>query len=260
MMESPQIRVAMLCGNGRSSRILYNSLATLPGVQITRVIVENSPSALALLRGRVRKLGAAKVAGQLLFMAYNRLLSRASTRRIQQLMRGYGISDAPFPTANLHQVDSINTPGTIGLLAAARPDAVIVNGTRIIAASILSAIACPVINTHMGITPRYRGVHGGYWALARGDRENCGVTVHLVDPGIDTGGVLYQDTIHPDSRDNFNTYPIHQLAKAIPLIMAALDDVRRQQIQVRPGVLPSMLWSHPTLFEYLGNRIRYGAK
>ena len=259
-MEIPQIRVAMLCGNGRSSRILYNSLASLPGVQIASVILENSPSALALLRGRVRKLGAAKVAGQLLFMAYNRLLSRASTQRIQQLMRDYGISDTPFPAANLHRVDSINHPGTIDLLAAARPDAVIVNGTRIIAASILSAVACPVINTHMGITPRYRGVHGGYWALARGDRENCGVTVHLVDSGIDTGGVLYQDTIHPDGRDNFNTYPIHQLAKAIPLLKAALDDVRRQQIQVRPGLSPSMLWSHPTLFEYLSNRIRHGAK
>ncbi|MBV2132967.1 formyl transferase [Pseudomonas sp. MAP12] len=259
-MESPQIRVAMLCGNGRSSRILYNSLATLPGVQIACVILENSPPALALLRGRVRKLGAARVAGQLLFMVYNRLHSRASAERIRQLMTDYDISDAPFPAEVPSRVDSINNPETIDLLAAARPDVVLVNGTRIIAASILSAIACPVINTHMGITPRYRGVHGGYWALARGDRENCGVTVHLIDPGIDTGGVLYQDIIHPESRDNFNTYPIHQMARAIPLIEAALDDIRHHQIQVKPGVMPSMLWSHPTLFEYLGNWVRSGAK
>lgn len=260
MMETPQTRIAMLCGDGRSSRIIYNSLAKLPGVQIECVILEDSPSAIALLRGRVRKLGAAKVAGQLLFMAYNRLLSRASAERIHQLMADYGISDASFPAEILSRVDSINSPRTIELLAAARPDVVIVNGTRIIAASSLAAIPCPVINTHMGITPRYRGVHGGYWALARGDRENCGVTVHLVDPGIDTGGVLYQDIIHPERYDNFNTYPIHQLAKAIPLVQAALDDIRHNQIKVKPGVLPSMLWSHPTLFEYLGNWLRRGAK
>ncbi|MNF23027.1 Phosphoribosylglycinamide formyltransferase [compost metagenome] len=259
-MENPHVRVTMLCGNGRSSRILYNSLAKLPGVRIERIILEDSPSALALLRGRIRKLGAAKVVGQLLFMAYNRLLSRASTERIHQLMADYGISDAAFPAEVLSRVDSINNPRTIELLEAARPDVVIVNGTRIISASILAAISCPVINTHMGITPRYRGVHGGYWALARGDRENCGVTVHLIDPGIDTGGVLYQDIIHPESRDNFNTYPIHQLAKAIPLVKAALDDIRHNQIQVKPGVLPSMLWSHPTLLEYLGNWVRSGAK
>ncbi|MCY1250941.1 hypothetical protein D9M72_646400 [compost metagenome] len=72
--------------------------------------------------------------------------------------------------------------------------------------------------------------------------------------------MLYQDTIHPESRDNFNTYPIHQLAKAIPLVKAALDDIRHNQIQVKPGVLPSMLWSHPTLLEYLGNWVRSGAK
>jgi folate-dependent phosphoribosylglycinamide formyltransferase PurN len=87
--------------------------------------------------------------------------------------------------------------------------------------------------------------------MASGDPEHCGVTVHLIDPGIDTGGVLYQATIHPDGRDNFNTYPVHQLAQAIPLMKAALDDVRLQRLEVKAGVLPSRLWSHPTLFGYL---------
>lgn len=260
MSDRQPTRIAMLCGNGRSSRILYNSLARLPDVRIERVVLEDSPSPLSLLRGRLRQLGSARVAGQLLFMAYNRLLSRASSARIRQLMADYGISDAALPAEILARVDSINSPTTIELLEAARPEVVIVNGTRIIAAPILAAIPCPVINTHMGITPRYRGVHGGYWALARGDRENCGVTVHLVDPGIDTGGVLYQDIIQPDSRDNFNTYPIHQLAKAIPLLKAAVDDIRENRLQVRPGVAPSMLWSHPTLFEYIGNWMRNNAK
>ena len=48
-------------------------------------------------------------------------------------------------------------------------------------------MACPVINMHAGITLRYRGVHGGYWALAEQHPEWVGTTVHLVDPGIDTG-------------------------------------------------------------------------
>lgn len=260
MTNGPATRIVMLCGDGRSSRIIYNSLAKLPGLQIDCVILEASPSAIGMLRNRVRKLGAIKVAGQLLFMAYNKILSRASAGRIRELMTDYGISDAPLPREVLRRVDNINSATTIELLTATKPDVVIVNGTRIISAFVLSAIPCPVINTHMGITPRYRGVHGGYWALARGDRQNCGVTVHLVDPGIDTGGVLYQDLIQPDNRDNFNTYPIHQLAKATPLIKAALDDIRENKVQVKPGVLPSMLWSHPTLSEYIGNWIRTKAK
>ena len=41
---------------------------------------------------------------------------------------------------------------------------------------------------HAGITPQYRGVHGGYWAVVNNDPEHCGVTIHFVDKGIDTGG------------------------------------------------------------------------
>ena len=112
----------------------------------------------------------------------------------------------------------------------------------------------------MGITPKYRGVHGGYWALAMEDGDNCGVTVHLVDQGVDTGGVLYQDTIRTDKNDNFNTYPIHQIAKAIPLMKAALDDVKENRISVRQGVLPSHLWYHPTILEYMKYWIQRGVK
>ena len=60
-----------------------------------------------------------------------------------------------------------------------------VNGTRIISSRVLDSIGCPIINTHAGITPRYRGVHGGYWALAEGHPEEVGTTVHLVDKGIE---------------------------------------------------------------------------
>jgi len=112
----------------------------------------------------------------------------------------------------------------------------------------------------MGITPKYRGVHGGYWALVNKDRANCGVTVHLIDQGIDTGGVLYQDTINTDHSDNINTYPIHQIAKGISLMKAALEDITEDQINVRPGVYPSKLWYHPTLIEYFKHWVQKGVK
>ena len=75
------------------------------------------------------------------------------------------------------------TSGTVALLTSLRPVVVVVNGTRIIAARVLESAGCPVVNLHAGITPRYRGVHGGYWALAERHPEWVGTTVHLVDPG-----------------------------------------------------------------------------
>lgn len=63
------------------------------------------------------------------------------------------------------------------------PDIVVVNGTRIINEETINCLHVPMINMHMGITPRYRGVHGTYWALTQGDKEHCGVTIHVIDKG-----------------------------------------------------------------------------
>ena len=79
-----------------------------------------------------------------------------------------------------------------------------------------SAIDVPVINIHAGVTPRYRGVHGGYWALREGRPGLAGSTVHLVDPGIDTGGILAQATFTAGDADSIATYPLLHLACGSP--------------------------------------------
>lgn len=248
----------MLCGNGQSSRIMFNGL--MSDVDIECVIIENKPSGKAMIKRRIKKLGITKVTGQLLFLVVNKLLANSAKIRIKQLISDFGLNDKSFPVDIVRRVDNVNSPETISLLQMINPDAVVVNGTRIISSDILSSIDAPFINTHMGITPKYRGVHGGYWALANGDSNNCGVTIHLVDQGIDTGGVLYQDIINPEKCDNFNTYPIHQIAKAIPLMKAALNDVKEKKISAKQGVFPSLLWYHPTLTEYIKNIFQKGVK
>lgn len=248
----------MLCGNGQSSRIMYHGL--VPYVDIECVILEKKPSGKIMIQRRMKKLGILKTTGQLLFLIINKLLAKTSQTRVKRLISDFGLNDKSFPNNIIRKVDSINNEETVSLLKRINPDAVVVNGTRIISKSVLSSVNAPFINTHMGITPRYRGVHGGYWALVNGDPDNCGVTVHLVDQGIDTGGVLYQDIIRADNCDNFNTYPIHQIAKAIPLMKAALNDVKEKRINVIQGVLPSHLWYHPTLFEYVNHWVRKGVR
>ena len=71
----------------------------------------------------------------------------------------------------------------------------------------LGSLGCPVVNVHAGITPRYRGVHGGYWALAERHPEWVGTTVHLVDPGIDTGAILAQATFDVSRRGHDRHLP-----------------------------------------------------
>ena len=51
-------------------------------------------------------------------------------------------------------------------------DVIVVNGCRIISKKILNNVPAKFINTHEGITPKYRGIHGCYWALVNKDKEN----------------------------------------------------------------------------------------
>ena len=124
----------------------------------------------------------------------------------------------------------------------------------------LNCINATFINTHAGITPNYRGVHGAYWALANNDIDNCGVTVHLVDTGIDTGGILYQENIKITKQDNFTTYTYLQIAEGIKLMKKALNDIIKNNISIVKKQSDSKLWSHPTIWKYLITRITKGIK
>ena len=245
-------RVVLLASDGDSTRIVFHAL------QPQAVVLENHLSSLALLRRRRRRYGLRKVLGQLAFRTtVVPLLSATSKGRVREILAQDSLSIAPIPESVVTHVHSVNDDETITRLRELQPSVVVVNGTRIISPRLLSSVAVPFINTHVGITPLYRGVHGGYWALATGDNAHCGVTVHLVDQGIDTGSILFQASIAPTASDNFVTYPYLQIAAAIPLLKQAIQDALVGSSDRQPAPPGhSRLWTHPTLFEYMKLRTR----
>jgi methionyl-tRNA formyltransferase len=160
-------------------------------------------------------------------------------------------------------VPSVNDAHVVPLLRSLQPALVVVNGTRIIAARVLDGVGCPVINMHAGITPRYRGVHGGYWALVEHHPEWVGTTVHLVDAGIDTGGILAQTTFEVTGKDSFSTYPALHLVHGLALLAFQVEKAMTGQPleptpeRIAPG---STLYYHPTLWGYLWCRWRHGVR
>lgn len=255
---SARARIVLLAGDGLSTRVMYHGLRE--EFDIVEVMLEQKPSAFKMLRHRARKLGMAQTLGQLGFIVYSRMLGRASHPRIEQLLLQHGLSDAPIPTQVVSHVTSANERSVASRLRKLAPQAVVVNGTRILGKKLLATVDAPFINTHMGITPAYRGVHGGYWALVNDDRAHCGVTVHLVDAGVDTGGILYQALITPEADDNFATYPILQLVQGLPLMRVALRDIAAGRVAPSVSKGPSRQWYHPTLLGYWKTRLRRGVK
>jgi phosphoribosylglycinamide formyltransferase 1 len=76
-----------------------------------------------------------------------------------------------------------------------RPDLVVLAGfMRILAPGFLSRFAGRVVNTHPALLPSFPGAHAVADALAYGVKVS-GVTVHLVDEGVDTGPVVAQAAV-----------------------------------------------------------------
>jgi hypothetical protein len=256
------VTTVVVLGRDRSStRSVVHGLMTA-GIPVTRVILERREPRLAFLRRRERRYGLDTVIGQLLFLGavvpVLRLVSRERRRRLGVMS---GLNDGPLDEELVARVPSANDPGTIDVLRTLAPRVVVINGTRILSRDVLTAVPATFLNLHAGITPGYRGAHGGYWALADGHPDRCGVTVHVVDPGIDTGAVVDQATIEPTDADDFTTYPLLQLAAGLPMLVRAVRDALDGTIATRPAPeMPSRTWTHPTAWGYLWRRIRRGIR
>lgn len=97
------------------------------------------------------------------------------------------LADSPDRTAwNVALADAV---------AAHEPDLVVLAGfMRILAPGFLSRFPGRVVNTHPALLPSFPGAHAVADALAYGVKVS-GVTVHLVDEGVDTGPVVAQAAV-----------------------------------------------------------------
>lgn len=57
---------------------------------------------------------------------------------------------------------------------------------------LIEQVPLGVINVHPGALPQYAGIYPVFWQMLRGE-SRLGCTVHFVDPGIDTGNILFLD-------------------------------------------------------------------
>lgn len=247
-------KIVLLGGKGDSTNIVFHALNETYGIHTA--IIEESESKQLFLKRRLKKLGFFQVSGQVLFQVLVvKWLDFFSKKRISEIISENALNVNEIPESKIKSVSSVNSAECIELLKTIQPDLIIVNGTRIISKKVLESVSCKFINTHAGITPMYRGVHGTYWALAENDKENSGVTVHFVDAGIDTGNIIYQSVVIPTSKDNFVTYPLLQLAEGLRILKLAVKASLDGQVETQSREGNSKLRYHPAIWQYFYYRI-----
>ena len=88
------------------------------------------------------------------------------------------------------EVPHINHPDVVTLARALQPDLIAVFGTSLIRGDLLKQGRLGMANLHGGLSPEYRGADCTFWALYNREPHKVGCTLHWIDAGIDTGGLI----------------------------------------------------------------------
>lgn len=251
------MKVIIFTSRNKSGNAVFNNLRdNFQDLEIF-VIRDIGTNKGNLLKRRVKKFGYVKVLNQLVFQIFVvKWLNILYRKRISDLKETINFNN--IPSERITDVSSINDLEVLNCVREFNPDVIFVSGTGIIKNHILEGIKCPILNIHSGITPEYRGVYGMYWALASNEPELAGVTLHLVDKGIDTGKILDQTLCDFTSKDSVVTYPFLQLKLSLLLINNYLK--KKEQYNIFSKGQKRKLLYHPTFTYYLYTFFTKGVK
>lgn len=112
------------------------------------------------------------------------------------------------------------------------PDLTVLAGfMKVLPPNFVQALSPKLINTHPSLLPLFPGAHAVRDALAAGSTET-GVTIHIVDEGVDTGPQLAQErlAILADETE----YELHDRIKEIErkLLVGVVRDIADGRIQL----------------------------
>lgn len=101
----------------------------------------------------------------------------------------------------------------IHLLKTASVDLICLAGyMKILGKELLEAYPNRIINLHPSLLPKFKGAHSIEEFYNSSEKET-GITIHLVDQGVDTGPIIFQKKISRQEQDSLEdlTEKIHEL-------------------------------------------------
>jgi methionyl-tRNA formyltransferase len=86
---------------------------------------------------------------------------------------------------------------------------------------VVSAPRIGSFNMHPGPLPRYAGLNAVSWALYRGETRH-GVTIHKMEPAIDTGPIVYQSLFGIEANDTALSVFVKCIKAGVALMLQLL--------------------------------------
>lgn len=133
-----------------------------------------------------------------------------------------------FQPVSMKETDFLNE------LSLIRPEImVVVAYGRILPESILKLPPFGCINVHASLLPEYRGAAPIQWAIINGD-EITGVTTMLMDKGLDTGDILFEEKIRISDEDTTETLSRKLSELGASLLLNTIKGIKEGSIKPKP--------------------------
>jgi methionyl-tRNA formyltransferase len=132
------------------------------------------------------------------------------------------------------QPASLRSPEAVAALQALHPDVIVVAAFgQILRPAVLDLPPFGCLNVHASLLPRWRGAAPISAAILAGD-ETAGITIMRMDPGLDTGPILRQDSL-PIAPDDTSESLGEKLARlGADLLLDTLPDWLAGRIEPQP--------------------------
>lgn len=132
------------------------------------------------------------------------------------------------------QPDSLKVPGAVDRLASFAPELIVVAAFgRILPPEVLALPKFGCLNVHPSLLPRHRGSSPIATAILQGD-EVTGVTIMLLDEGMDTGPILSQREMPISADDTTGSLTVSLAQAGAQLLMETLPLWFKGEIKPRP--------------------------
>jgi methionyl-tRNA formyltransferase len=126
---------------------------------------------------------------------------------------------------------SVNTNEVLAYLLSKSPDYLFVYGTGIIGEELIKEFDGRIINMHLGLSPFYRGAGTNFYPIYNNEPEFCGVTIHYLDAGIDTGEIISRGRAVIKAKDNPHSLGCRIIKVGIKLIIESLERIRENNFR-----------------------------
>lgn len=127
------------------------------------------------------------------------------------------------------KIFNVNNEESRKILSKEKPDIFVsVFFNQILKSEIISISRLAVLNIHPAYLPDYKGVSPVFWALVNGEKKS-GVSVHFIDRGIDTGGIIKKEQIKIDGNDTEDSLYWKAVLTGAPLLVSAINEIKEKK-------------------------------